>query len=170
MSKKEVKIIANDQQVADQVLNYLAQSEPQMIEFVDQRLRSSGYGETDTTVVIDGEKSIVRVSSKPEDKGVVQVLEGKKMVEVPYSDVENEAFYAFLKDGQLMVFHKFSEEGRVDRKLGSVKNFAALKEELALLPERYKQALEAQAAAEAETADVEDEGIEEAKVVEMNNE
>ena len=163
MSKKQVKIIANDAEVANEVLNFIAQNEAQMVQYIDQRLRSSGYGETDTTVAMDAEEAIVRVSSRPEDKGNVLTLDGKKLVEVLYSEIPNEAFYAYLKDGQLIVFHKFDEEGKVDKALGSVKNIKALKEEMAALPDRYRAMLRMQEEAKIESKQAEE--IQEAEVV-----
>lgn len=135
MGKPTVKIRANDEAVAGEVLNFIAQSESQMIGFIDQRLRSQGYGDTDIVMTINDENKDVVITTNPEDKGNVFVLEEGYLVEVPYSDVEHEEFYVYIQDGRAVVMHKF-EDG-VDRKVNIVKNIKMIKDFLEGLPDEY---------------------------------
>jgi len=171
---KTVKIRCNDEVVANEVLTFIAQSESQMLGFLDQRLRSTGYGETDTVIDINQPNLYVKVSARPEDKGQVQILKDGALVEVPYSEVENEGFYLYIQDGKTVIMHKFSDPEVVDKKVGLIKSLSVIKEHLEALPEHYANMVKAQeeavaaAAAEAETAPdspMEDD-IEEAEVLE----
>lgn len=155
MSKKVI-LITNDEQVADTTIAFLAKSEHELVSFIDQQLRSSGYGETDTTVSFSKDKREVRISSRPEDKGNVFIFDASsnKLKEVPYTEVKDKDFYVYLKDGKMIIYHKFEGENTVDKQLGSLKSLDIVKDHLSRLPEAYAKSIEEQEKAREQKANM----------------
>lgn len=152
MSKKTIKIISNDEQVSMAVLRFLAQSEGQLTNMVDQLLRNSGYGETDTLMKIDVDGMKITINSKPQDKGSVLVVnKDKKFEEIPYSDLGNEDFYGYVQDGKMLIMQKFIQEDKVDAKITPTKDFEMMKAELIALPGNYKAYMDASKSSRNET-------------------